>query len=78
MKWKSRIRRGLFSIIILLLSISNFVIAQELFLRHNVDLNFRGACSICSYDLDGDGDLDILGAGHITYWLYKHKIFIRI
>ena len=46
--------------------------AQNLFVQHTIDNNFPGACSVCSYDMDGDGDLDILAAGNsgsqIAWW----------
>ncbi len=46
--------------------------AQQTFLRHDIDLNFGGAHALQSYDLDQDGDLDILGAGlavdAIAWW----------
>jgi len=46
--------------------------AQNLFIQHTIDNYFPGACSVCSYDLDGDGELDILAAGNsgnqIAWW----------
>ena len=40
--------------------------------EHTVDGSFDGAISVYSADIDGDGDLDILGAGYlsreITWW----------
>jgi len=46
--------------------------AQNLFVQHTIDNNFLGACSVCSYDLDGDRELDILAAGNsgnqIAWW----------
>jgi PKD domain-containing protein/VCBS repeat protein len=40
--------------------------------EHTVDGTFDGASSVCSADVDGDGDTDILGAGidaaDITWW----------
>ena len=46
--------------------------AQGLFTEHTIDNSFTGACSVCSYDLNGDGKLDILAAGssgdHIAWW----------
>ncbi len=35
--------------------------------RHIVDGDFNGAWSVYSTDLDGDGDVDILGTGHGAY-----------
>ena len=47
-------------------------LAQDLFIQHTIDNNFLGACSVCSYDIDSDGDLDILAAGNsgnqIAWW----------
>ena len=46
--------------------------AQELFTEHTIDNNFNGVCSVCSYDLDGDGNLDVLAAANdvnqIAWW----------
>ena len=46
--------------------------AQGLFIQHTIDNAFTGACSVCSYDLDGDGNLDVLAAGNsgnqIAWW----------
>lgn len=46
--------------------------AQELFIEHTIDNNFNGVCSVCSYDLDGDGILDVLAAANdinqIAWW----------
>jgi|GEM_PF-1191274 len=46
--------------------------AQNLFIQHTIDNCFPGACSVCSYDLDGDSELDILAAGNsgnqIAWW----------
>jgi len=40
--------------------------------KHSIDDNFRFACSVCSKDIDGDGDLDVLGAAsyddEIAWW----------
>jgi hypothetical protein len=41
--------------------------------RHTVDDNFDSAPSICSADLDGDGDMDVIGAArgninHLAWW----------
>ncbi len=47
------------------------IFAQELYIQHEVDTDFLGAHSLQSYDLDNDGDLDIIGAGltvDAVYW----------
>jgi len=40
--------------------------------QHTVDYDFNGACSVYAADVDGDDDLDVLGAAHyhrdITWW----------
>jgi len=40
--------------------------AQDLFIQHQIDTNFLGACYVCTYDLDGDDDLDIIAGSEIT------------
>jgi len=59
-------------LIIILQNSNNFINGQELFVKHNIDLNFLGACSVCSYDVDGDGNLDIIGAANagnqVAWW----------
>ena len=46
--------------------------AQPLFTKHKVDSTFTGTHSVQAYDLDGDGDLDLAGAGmtagRISWW----------
>ena len=46
--------------------------AQGIFVQHPVDNSFNGACSVSSYDIDGDGNLDVLGAANdanqIAWW----------
>ncbi len=41
-------------------------------IEHTVAVDFKGACSACSDDIDGDGDIDVLGAangaGDISWW----------
>ena len=55
-----------------LLITSYLLKAQGFFTEHTIDNSFVGACSVCSYDLNGDGKLDILAAGssgdHIAWW----------
>jgi hypothetical protein len=41
-------------------------VAQDLFIQHTIDTNFLGACYVCIYDLDGDGDLDIIAGSETT------------
>ncbi len=57
------------------------LIAQNLFIQHSIDNSFIGACSVCSYDLEGDGDLDILAAGssgnYIAWWRAENDSFLR-
>jgi len=72
MKYCIEIRKLIPVLIIFLQLLTFSAKAQGQFIQHNIDLNFRGACSVGAYDLDGDGDLDILGAGntgkHISWW----------
>jgi hypothetical protein len=61
-----------FEVAIIISMICYFLTAQSLFIQHTIDNNFIGACSVCSYDMDGDGELDILSSGnsgnHIAWW----------
>jgi len=56
----------------LLITTCSTLMAQDLFIEHTVDNSFNGACSVCSYDLDGDGNLDVLAAANtanqIAWW----------
>ena len=40
--------------------------------EHTVDSDFLNAASVCTADVDGDGDVDVLGAAYndndITWW----------
>jgi len=42
------------------------------FIEHTIDGSFSGACSVYATDVDGDGDVDVLGAAlyanDITWW----------
>ena len=71
MKSDSRIKIIL-RIVVFIIITCYYLPAQGLFIQHSVDNSFSGACSVCSYDLDGDGDLDILAAGNsgnqIAWW----------
>jgi len=45
----------------------------EVWIKHAIDEEFRGAISVYADDMDGDGDMDVLGAAHyyangITWW----------
>ncbi len=45
----------------------------EVWLKHIIDGEFRGAISVYAEDMDDDGDMDVLGAAHyydndITWW----------
>ena len=46
--------------------------AQDEFLKHSVDAEFLGVHALQTHDLDGDGDMDIIGAGltvdKVTWW----------
>ena len=63
---------SLFFLCAIFIIVYNYTSAQSLFTQHTIDNSFNGACSICSYDLDGDGNLDILAAGNsghqIAWW----------
>ena len=69
---KSNKNFAILLLIAIVLSIRDSVMAQGLFIQHTVDNSLIGACSVCSYDLDGDGDFDILAAGNsgnqIAWW----------
>ncbi|MEJ2494681.1 MAG: FG-GAP-like repeat-containing protein [Ignavibacteriaceae bacterium] len=61
-----------FLFVLCAMCIMNYTFGQGLFTQHAIDNSFNGACSVCSYDLDGDGNLDILAAGNsghqIAWW----------
>jgi hypothetical protein len=55
-----------FEIIVFLAIFCSPLVAQDLFIQHSIDNNFPGACYVCSYDLDGDDDLDIIAGSETT------------
>lgn len=67
-------------IVAIVLAVGYSAMAQGLFIQHAIDNSFNGACSVCSYDLDGDGNLDILAAGNsgnqIAWWRTENDTVI--
>ena len=61
-----------FIIVLIVLVAGYSVMAQGIFIQHTIDNSLIGACSVCSYDLDGNGYFDILAAGNsgnqIAWW----------
>ena len=65
-------------IVLILVTTSSQMTAQNLFIQHTIDNKFVGACSVCSYDLNGDGQLDVLAAGNtgnqIAWWKAENNL----
>jgi FG-GAP-like repeat/Secretion system C-terminal sorting domain/Kre9/KNH-like N-terminal Ig-like domain len=59
-------------IIVILLSIPAITLAQITWTEHYLDNNFNGARGVTAADLDGDGDLDVIGcasdANQLAWW----------
>ena len=69
---KTRITTIMITIVVLLLLTTPAALAQIAWIKHTIDGNFESANSVYAEDVDGDGDMDVLGtaggADDITWW----------
>jgi len=58
--------------LLILLMMPFSIHSQVTFTKHTVDPSFNGACSVTTFDIDGDGLIDLIGAGWdgntIAWW----------
>ena len=63
--------------ILIILVIGSFLFAQPFITtEYLVDGSFDGAASVYATDMDGDGDIDIVGAAHI-HGVFVAHLFVK-
>ncbi len=72
---------SLFAFIMLIISISSISASTIDYIKHEIDNDFDGAWSVHTADIDGDNDIDIVGAARfdhtISWWENQNSDFIK-